>query len=106
MVEILLTNIVASHGISGRLAGGCPGSHLGYMNWISQLCFLHNQNLTWNKWTMIKKDRSHEKVVDKSSTSIEQVIVFQKSRKSHEQFLNKALTNCELFVNKIWTSHA
>ena len=32
MFEISATNIIASHGISGRLAGCCLGSYLGYMN--------------------------------------------------------------------------
>ena len=39
MVDISPTNISFSHGISGRLAGGCLGSYLGCMKLIIQLCF-------------------------------------------------------------------
>ena len=53
MVERSSTNIIASHNISGRLDGGCVGSYLGCINWISQHCFLHI-NLTWNDWDMPK----------------------------------------------------
>ena len=50
-------NIIAGHDIPGRLAGGCLGSYLDCVNEISQLCFLHNQNLTWNGWNMTKIEK-------------------------------------------------
>ena len=53
-LSLLSINIKASHAISRGLAGGCLGSLLGCINWISQLCVLHNQNLTWNGWDMKK----------------------------------------------------
>ena len=49
-------NFIASHCMSGRLAGGQLGSYLDYIN---QLCFLHNQNLTSNGLDMTKIEISY-----------------------------------------------
>ena len=49
-------NLIASHYISVWLAMGYLGCYLNLnsINWTSQLCFLHNQNLIWNGWDMTK----------------------------------------------------
>ena len=39
-------NIIASQSISGKLAGGYPGSYSDCINWLNQFCLLLDRNVS------------------------------------------------------------